>query len=307
MKRVSIGIWLLLAVAIRAENVPCPICEEGVPLLNPEDIVKLPAGYGAEEATCLQIHAAGLSGILSAATCALVGLYKSVCKCSVPAPVSAPVSAPAKTFPSAAGVATATPTAVIVFDYPSCQICGEGKIVGNRTKSISIPDGFMIKEATCYQVEKLGEFGFMDETTCSLVRAAVADPNCNCVSENSTEIASTPPAVESVCHVCGEGYHVEYPNKRITLPADFFSGSASCYQVEEVGLVGLIPSNSCRLVSFEVKRAGCSCIADQKEAGEIASDAPSDASSDAPSDSPSDVPSDIPTAPPVVKGKKAWK
>jgi hypothetical protein len=291
MLRQSIIVSLLFLITnVTCQNTPCPICDDGSTLLNATKLVDIPEGYTSiKQASCDQINTFAKAGLLAPFVCEVLATedFKKLCPCSVPESTNR----------------TSTTTS----DAPTsseCFVCGEGYTVGFPNKSIAIPPGYVIDSATCHQIEQLGAVGLIDDTYCSLVRSVVVEPNCTCVPVSDPEESPEDSPDDSACFICGKGNKVGNPNGKVSVPGGYSINSTSCYHVEQIGLIGLIPSAFCGLVRSHIKNSECDCIAD-------ATVEPSDAASDSPSDAASDMISDVPTstpAPPTTKPfASPWK
>lgn len=291
---------LYMITYVQCQNDPCPICDEGSTLLDPTKLVDIPEGYiNIKQASCDQIDSVAKSGIIEPDICKIftTSYFKSLCPCSELASTNLSTTAPSEAIES--------DTSLLPFDIKECFVCGEGFTVGIPNKSISIPPGYVIDSATCYQIEQLGAFGLIDETYCNLLRTIVVEPNCTCVEVSENQNSSDSSIVDdSACFVCGEGKKVGNPNGQVSVPDGYVINSTSCYQVEQIGLIGLIPSRFCGIVRRRIKNSECDCIDDTSiEPSDVTSETPSDATSETPSDVPTNAPL-LPTNKPIAR---PWK
>jgi hypothetical protein len=197
------------------------------------------------------------------------------------APALVPAAIPLQIFFN-----TRRPTPIIEFDYSVCSICGADRRVANKTKVVTSPPGYFIAKASCYQLERVGLMGLMNSINCKLATLLIGEPKCGCVPKEKSSDKPVPiPVNTTVCHVCGKGYVVGKPSNKIQRKLGFFVGSASCGQVAELGLIGLIPTGLCSITKQDVK-SNCGCVRATSHPTYLASDYPSQAPSSLPSQTP---------------------
>ena len=262
----------------------CEVCGEGGAIGNPVILVATPFG----RLSCSALQGAAIAGAFDAETCQDIqnrAYERCACEGGTDPRTSVPVEPEPVTAPTDPPVGDEPTDPTDPSDSGSfyCNVCGEGKMVGNGGRLVDAPQG----RSSCAVLESAGSLGSIPEAECPVIQDLVTIP-CECTPGDPPTLppaaapAPAAPSDQYICPICGEGMVVTLPAAIVTLPSQT---ERTCMQLLDAAAAGNVLESQCSQLQQITTPCGCEPI--------VPTQAP--VPTNEPESFPSDAPSFVPT------------